>query len=402
MGSRWTSQAPVSANQYPDMLAQWSRVENGVEAVDNAVDALQAGGGSGPQPIRFYEKDLATLAVPAIGTDPQFVSLNNAVLRTVDLVSNDPSTTGTVDVHIYRLDSTDAKNLVDSAKRIRSDVNFRLPVNATYSRRQGVGSLGLLNEPFSASQRVRIDIQTKGTAANIGVTPLFDIDPAVKPHPLIEDGVGVLTAAGSTVTATLENARAAAAGNLLVSLFVIDKGDITTAPTHPAGWTFGSYLRTGDGTDGVAIAWAWKKAVGGETGAAWTLPAGATTRRLVASIHEFGGFTNVVLDQASTPQGSGITAVLSQATGATAATTNNNGLAIALVGADSGDQVALSGWNNAFNVLRTEDNDVNGGTPALYAAVRDNFALGTAVQATATFTGIGDQLAGVVAVFKDA
>ena len=400
MGSRWTSQAPITEHKYPDMLAQWSRVENGVEAVDNAVDALQAGGGSGPQPIRYYEKDLATLTVPAVGTDPQFVSLNNAVLRTVDLVSNDPSTTGTVDVHIYRLDSTDAKNLVDSAKRIRSDINFRLPVNASYSRRQGVGSMGLLNEPFSASQRIRIDIQAKGTAANVGVTPLFDIDPSVKPHPLVEDGGTILTAIAPSVTATLENSRAAAAGNLLVSFLVVDKAGLTAAPVHPTGWNFGAYHSPGDSTSGVSIAWAWKKATGGETAAQWTLP-NAESRLQGATIHEFSGFNNVVLDQASTPQGVATTVVLSQSTGATAATTNNNGLAIGLVGSDSADTVELSGWSNGFKVLRTEESAL-ASVVGIYTAFRDNLTTGALAETTATFTGVGDQLAGVAAVFKDA
>ena len=400
MGSRFTSQAPVSAKQYPDWPARVSEYEVALEAVDNAVDALQAGGGSGPQPIRYYEKDLATLTVPAVGTDPQFVSLNNAVLRAVDLTSNDPSTTGTVDVHIYRLDSTDAKTLVDSAKRIRSDVNFRLPVNSSYSRREGVGFVGLLNEPFSPSQRIRIDIQAKGTAASLGVTPLFEIDPAVKPHPLIEDGGTVLTAAATSVTATLENARVAAAGSLLVSCLVIDKAGLTAAPIHPTGWTFGSYHNAGlDATTGVSIAWAWKKAVGGETAAQWTLP-NAESRLQGATIHEFGGFTNVVLDQASAPQGTA-DVVLSQSTGATANTTSNNGLALALVGADSADQVELSGWSNGFKVLRTEESTL-ASVVGIYTAFRDNLTTGTAAQSTATFTGVGDQLAGVAAVFKDA
>ena len=400
MGSRFTSQAPVSAKQYPDWPARVSEYENTLEALDNAVDALQAGGSSGPQPIRFYEKDLATLTVPAVGTDPQFVSLNNAVLRTVDITSNDPSTSGTVEVHIYRLDNTDTKTLVDPAKRIRPDVNFRLPINSTYSRRQGAGSLGLLNEPFSASQRIRIDVQTKGTAANVGVTPLFDIDPAVKPHPLIEDGGTVLTAAATSVTATLENARAAAAGSLLVSFLVIDKAGLTAAPIHPTGWTFGSYHNAGlDATTGVSIAWAWKKAVGGETAAQWTLP-NAESRLQGATIHEVGGFTNVVLDQASTPQGTA-DVVLSQSTGTTANTTSNNGLALALVGADSADQVELAGWSNGFQILRTEDPAL-ASVVGVFTAFRDNLATGTAAQTTATFTGFGDQLAGVVAVFKDA
>ena len=397
MGSRYTAADNITANTFADWPAEVDRTFNAVEAIDDAVDAL-ASGGSRQEPIRFYEKDLATLTVPAVGTNPQFVSLDNAVLRAVDLSSNDPSTTAAIDVHIYRVDAADAKGVVDPNKRVRPDIPFSLNANSTYIRRSGAAAMGVLNEPFLPSQRIRIDIQAKGDAASVGVTPLFEIDPTVKPHPLVEDGAIILTAAATSVTATLENARAAAINNLLVSFLVVDKGGLTNPPVHPTGWNFGGWVSIGTATEGVTIAWAWKKAAGGETSALWTLP-DAASRLSGASIHEFSGFANVVLDQASTPQGSS-TAVLSQSTGTTATTTSNNGLALALVGVDSADQVALSSWSNGLKVLRTED-PAAVSVVGLFAAFRDNMATGLAVESTATFTGTGDQLAGVVAVFKD-
>ena len=199
---------------------------------------------------------------------------------------------------------------------------------------------------------------------------------------------------GSNTSKTLTFGWTATAGRLLVLSASWDK-EITGLIDWPTGeWTQIDVLQSGNSTQGVTAAMYYKIAIGNETSVelSWNESEDISIR-----VGEYSGIvTTNPLDRSSSAFSTG--AVLSQSTGTTAATTQNDELAIALMGSDSGSDTNTGrSWSNGFTELTYLAGVA--GDPVLSVARKDLTSTGT-VETTFSVTTGGDEMVAIVATFK--
>lgn len=178
------------------------------------------------------------------------------------------------------------------------------------------------------------------------------------------------------------------AGRILVSFIGTDK--TSGAMTQPSGWTMpDSY-----DSSSVSGAFAWKVSDGTETAAAWSWA--------TAAPNGSSGWVIEIADADTLDRwvsaNSGSTAVQSQTTGTTAATTAADELAVAFGTDDTGlNWDTGRSWTNSF----TERGYIGSGSgnPGTFWATKSLTATGT-VETTVSTTDTGDQMYAAVMTFK--
>jgi hypothetical protein len=194
----------------------------------------------------------------------------------------------------------------------------------------------------------------------------------------------------TTIAATLS--PAATAGNLIITACSTDKNAGTW--TQPSGFTL---LTPFSGTN-VSLAIAYKVAAGGETTIEWTTSNSEEHNMWLA---EYSGLADTSPEDKTASANSGDTDVSSQTSGTTAATTQNDELAVAAFAVDSASIGGTTGYSNGFTE-EAELTDINSGNSVLWIATKNLTSTGT-VETTLTISGGGsDQMAGQIVTFKEA
>jgi hypothetical protein len=144
---------------------------------------------------------------------------------------------------------------------------------------------------------------------------------------------------------------------------------------------------------------AYKIAAGGETAITWNWVA---AEEGTAWVGEYSGLaTSNVLDKSAENEADLSIAVASIATGTTAATTQNDELAVGMLITDSGNSVGTTrSWTNSFSSIFEQPVPFDSGAPFLAVATKILSATG-AVTSTASFNG-SDECYATVATFKKA
>lgn len=190
----------------------------------------------------------------------------------------------------------------------------------------------------------------------------------------------------TTITVTLDST--ATSGNLLITYVTVDKS--ATSFTVPTGFTLiHDYV-----SSQVSIAAAYKFSDGTETAITWTL--GGARQYKQAQVLEYSGLDTF---DVKAEADSGSSSVTSQSTGTTATTASTSARAFALVGSDSKGSTDTGGaWTNSFTSTYTDPGGLASGAPGLYSAEKDLSSTGTQTTSYST-TGVGDEMAGTIAVF---
>jgi len=199
---------------------------------------------------------------------------------------------------------------------------------------------------------------------------------------------------GSVITVTHNFGWTATAGRLLVLSASWDR--VVTNPVEFSGdWTRIDFVTSGNTSSGASGAMYYKVAVGDETSVRldW-----GNSEDISIRVAEYSGIvTTNPLDRSSSAVSSGAVTFLS--TGSTAATVQNNELAIAMMGSDTFDNTNTGrSWTE---VTFTEDTYIGGaaGDPGLSVAHLDLTSTGT-VATKFTTSGSGDEMVAIVATFK--
>ena len=207
------------------------------------------------------------------------------------------------------------------------------------------------------------------------------------------ENVATAVNVGSVTSYTLNFGWTATAGRLLVLTASWDK-DVTSLQEVTGGtttWTQIDYRLSGTSTTGAMY---YKVAEGTETSVRlqWSNSEDISIR--------VGEYSGVVSVDPFDVKSSGVTSgeVTTVSTGTTVATAQNDELAIAMMGSDSGTKTETgNSWSNGF----TQVTYLTSGTadPGLSVAEKDLTAIGT-VETTFTTTDSGDNMVAIVGTFK--
>ena len=205
--------------------------------------------------------------------------------------------------------------------------------------------------------------------------------------------VATATNVGSNSSYTLNFGWTATAGRLLILTASWDK-DVDNLIEFTGGLTTWTNVDYRINADMVTGAMYYKVADGTETSVRlqWTNGEDISIR-----VGEYSGIVSVdPLDVKSFGMTSGETS--SVATGTTAATSQNDEFAIAMMGSDSGDKTNSGrSWSNGFTEVAWVHS--SSGDPGLSVAEKDLTSTGT-VQTTFTTSEAGDEMVAIVATFK--
>jgi len=203
------------------------------------------------------------------------------------------------------------------------------------------------------------------------------------------DGAGT----GGGVSITPDLGSNPASGNLLIAAVCTNNTSTFSTPatwTHlysasNAGISYAVYYKTSAGTEQTVLL-SWSES--GRTAGGW--------------VGEFSGFSTPTLDQSANDEthiGVG-GATTSQSSGTTAVLSTSDAWAIAIFGAEIGNNVdGGRAVSNSFTEIGTVQ-DTSSSRPGVFINSKTLSAT-SAVETTYSTTDGGDQMVGVVAVFKD-
>lgn len=204
---------------------------------------------------------------------------------------------------------------------------------------------------------------------------------------IVQSKCDVSTTSGTSRSMTFDSTPTA--GNILLTAISLDKQ--SDAITTPSGWTaIGTHYNSASISGGLA----YKVSDGTEGTVTWDWTTSVLERGML--LMEIS--STLFFDQQASAD-SGASAVTSQSTGTTGTTTYSTGLAVAVWGADTLDNVdGTRAYTNGFSELYAT---LVGGYVGIIVATKTLSATG-AVETTFSCTDTGDQMFGKIAVFTQA